>query len=43
MVSRHYSVQPFHPDFVLAFALGHFSWQSFVADSSIGLLTVDKD
>ncbi len=42
-VSRHYPAQPFHPDLVLAFALGHFSWESFVANSSIQLLTGEKE
>jgi hypothetical protein len=42
-VLRHYPEQPFCPDLVLAFVLGHFSWKSFVADSSIGLLMGDKD
>jgi hypothetical protein len=43
MVSRHYPEQPFRPDLVLAFTLGHFSWDSFVAYSSIGFLTGDED
>jgi hypothetical protein len=42
-VSRHYPEQTFCPDLVLAFALGHFSWESFVANSLIGLLIGDKD
>ena len=43
-VSRHYHPeQPFRPDLVLTFALGFFSWESFVANSSIGLLIGDKD
>jgi hypothetical protein len=43
VVSRHYPEQPFCPDLVLAFAFGYISLESFVADSSIGLLTGDKD
>ncbi len=42
-VSRHCPEQPFRPDLVLTFALGYFSWESFVANSSIGLLTWDTD
>ncbi len=42
-VSRHHPEQPFRPDLVLAFALGYFSWESFVTNSSIRLLTGDKD
>jgi hypothetical protein len=42
-VSRHCPEQPFCPDLLLTFVLGYFSWESFVADSSIGLLTGDKD
>ncbi len=41
--SMHYPAQPFHPDLVLACVLGHFSGESFVVNSSIGLLTGDKD
>jgi hypothetical protein len=42
-VSRQCPEQPFHPDLVLTFALGYFSsWESFVANSSIELLTQDK-
>ncbi len=42
LVSRHYPAQPFHPDLVLAFALGQIFLESFIASSSIKLLTGDK-
>jgi hypothetical protein len=42
-VSRNYPAQPFRLDLVLTFGLGNFSQESFVANSSIRLLTGDKD
>ncbi len=42
-VSRHYPAQPFHPDLVLAIVPGHFFWEPFVANSSVRLLTWEKD
>ncbi len=42
-VLRNYPAQSFHPDLVLAFAPGHFSGESFVADSLTRLLTGHRD
>jgi hypothetical protein len=41
-ISRHRLEQPFRSDLVLTLALGYFSRESFVANSSIGLLTQDR-